>query len=99
MCRLVAGHTNAARRVLKSSQGEIPLEILRVIDPEIIVEFREDLAGPTMADVYRSWADVGDLQAIRERRVRSVGGPEWLSAGPRIAIELHRFITVLSEFE
>lgn len=95
----LAGHANAARRVLKSSQGEIPLEILRVIDPEVILEFREEPTRAVMADLYRSWSEVGDLQAIREQRVRSVGGPEWLSAGPRIAIELHRFITVLSEFE
>jgi len=28
-----------------------------------------------MAAVYEAWAQVGDLQAIRERRVRTLGGP------------------------
>ena len=95
----MAGHQNAAREVLKSSQGEIPLERMRVLDPQVILEFRDpDHAGPqVMADLYAAWSQVGDLQAIRGHRVRSIGGPEWLSAGPRMAIELHRFITVLSE--
>lgn len=92
-----AGHQNAAREVLKSSQGEIPLEVLRVLDPDVILEFREHLDPTAMADVYRAWSQVGDLKAIRNQRVRWVGGPEWLSAGPRMAIELHRFVSVLSE--
>lgn len=94
-----AGHVNAAREVLKSSQGEIPLELLRVLDPEMILEFREPTDAAAMADVYSAWSRVGDLQAIRERRVRTVGGEEWLSAGPRFAIELHRFISALSEVD
>jgi iron complex transport system substrate-binding protein len=92
-----AGHHNAAREVLKSSQGEIPLEMLRVLDPDVILEFREHLDLMVMADVYRAWSQVGDLKAIRNQRVRLVGGPEWLSAGPRMAVELHRFISVLAE--
>jgi len=94
-----AGHTNAARELLQSSQGEIPLEVLRILDPEIILEFRDPVDSNAMADAYAAWSRVGDLQAIRLRRVRSVGGPEWLSAGPRIALELRRFVTVLSEFD
>jgi iron complex transport system substrate-binding protein len=94
-----AGHENAARDLLKSSQGEIPLELLRVLDPEVILEFRKPADPDVMKDVYAAWSQVGGLQAIRERRVRSIGGLEWLSAGPRVAIELHRFISVLSEFK
>lgn len=92
-----AGHRNAARQVIQSSQGEIPLEVLRLVNPEMILEFREPVEPAVMADVYTAWARVGDLEAIRERRVRTIGGPEWLSAGPRVAIELHRFISVLSQ--
>jgi len=95
----LAGQTNAARDALNVSHGEIPLARLRVIDPEVILEFRENVTDADMIDLYQSWAEVGDLQAIREQRVLSVGGPEWLSAGPRIAIALHRFITSLSNVE
>ena len=49
-------------------------------------------------DLYKSWSEVGALEAVSNRRVRTIGGLEWLSAGPRIAVELHRFVTVLSEF-
>jgi hypothetical protein len=52
-----------------------------------------------MVDLYTSWQEVGPLGAIREQHVRSIGGPEWLSAGPRIALNFHRFVTVLSEFQ
>ncbi|MHC4443479.1 MAG: ABC transporter substrate-binding protein [Planctomycetota bacterium] len=94
----MAGHTNVAGEVLKDSFCEISLEILRVLNPEVILEFREEWSAQQVADLYTSWSEVGTLQAIQNRRVRSIGGPEWLSAGPRIALELHRFITVLSEF-
>ena len=64
----------------------------------MILEFREEPTPAIMADLYSSWSQVGRLQAIEQQRVRSLGGLEGLSAGPRVAIELHRFITVLSEF-
>ena len=95
----LAGHTNAARGALKVSHGEIPLARMRILDPEVILEFREDVTDADKIDLYQTWAEVGDLQAIREQRVRSVGGREWLSAGPRIAIALHRLVTSLSEFD
>jgi iron complex transport system substrate-binding protein len=94
---LLTGHTNAAREVLKVGYGEIPLEKLVSLDPDVILEFRADPTPEQMTDLYRSWSEVGNLKAIQQQRVRSLGGPEWLSAGPRIAIELHQFITVLSD--
>jgi len=94
----MAGHTNLAGEALKSPWGEIPMEILCFLDPEVIVDFRDHPDKQQMEDLYRSWLKVGELQAIRHYRVRSLGGREWLSAGPRIAIELHQFITLMSEF-
>jgi len=94
-----AGHQNAASDVLKVSYGEIPLEKLRAVDPEVILQFSLDPQSPVnWAELYQSWSQVGSLRAIDHQQVRVVGGVEWLSAGPRIAICLHRFITVLSEF-
>jgi iron complex transport system substrate-binding protein len=93
-----AGHTNAATGVLTSSHGELPLEKLLVLDVDVILTFGPEPSESQWVDLYQSWARVGSLRAIRERRVRRVGGFEWLSAGPRIAIALHQFVTVLSEF-
>ena len=65
---------------------------------DVILTFGQELSDRQRADLYQSWSQVGLLRAIRERRVRLLGGEEWESAGPRIALALHRFITVLSEF-
>lgn len=96
----MSGHDNAAGTLLQASHGEIPLERLVLLDPDVIVTFPRQLPGEEeLLEAYRSWWKVGSLQAIREQRVRPVGGAEWLSAGPRIAVELHGFVTVLSEFQ
>jgi len=93
----MAGHRNAGRELLRSSHGEIPLEKLLILDPDVILEFRSSSTGPVMEDVYDAWAAVGPLKAVGRRQIRSVGGAEWLSAGPRIAVEFHRFLAALSE--
>jgi iron complex transport system substrate-binding protein len=93
----MGGQQNAAADLLPTSFGEIPLERLVVLDPEVILTFPTTM--PTerdMAQLYRSWSPLEGMQAIRFQRVRPVGGPEWLSAGPRIAVELHQLVAVLS---
>jgi hypothetical protein len=70
---------------------------LRVVDPDVILEFRSKVSDEQRREMYSSWAEVGKLRAIEGQRVRCVGSPEWLSAGPRIAIALQRFISVLAE--
>ena len=92
----MAGGTNAARDALQTSHGEIPLEKLIQIDPEVILEFRDRPAPQAIEDMYQSWSAVGRLRAIRDRQVRTVGGLEWLSAGPRIALELQRVMAALN---
>ncbi len=103
----MAGGTNAAREALAASHGEIPLEKLLFVDPEVILEFREPVRPDATRDLYQAWSQVElphddsarAMRAIDRRQVRSIGGLEWLSAGPRIAIELHRFAEVLAEFD
>ncbi|MBP7935190.1 MAG: ABC transporter substrate-binding protein [Phycisphaerae bacterium] len=95
----LAGCVNAAAGMLKVSHGELSLEGLRAANPAVILEFRARADERAMLDLYRAWSELGDLEAIRLQRVRSLGGMEWLSAGPRIALSLHRFIVVLAEFE
>ena len=95
----MAGHTNAAADSVSASHGEISLERLRLLDPEIIVEFRTTVTEQLLTNLYQSWAQVGDLQAIREQRVRCVGGEEHLSAGPRIALTLFHLRTALGSVD
>jgi len=95
-----SGHRNAAVGLLPGSFGEIPLERLVVLDPEVVLTFPASLPTENeMAAAYRSWSPLNEMQVIGYQRVRAFGGPEWLSAGPRVAVELHRLMVVLSEFE
>jgi iron complex transport system substrate-binding protein len=94
-----SGHRNAAADLLKAPFGEIPLERLVVLDPDVILTFPDrPLTETQTAEIYRSWSPLACMQAIRSQHIRPVGSPQWLSAGPRIAIELHQLISVLGEF-
>ncbi|NLX13787.1 MAG: ABC transporter substrate-binding protein [Phycisphaerales bacterium] len=95
----MAGGTNAAADVLHRSEGELPLEVLLLLNPEVILEFADQEMPQRMTDLYQSWRSVGVLSAIEHQRIGGVGGLEWLSAGPRVALELHRFISVLAGFD
>ena len=94
----LAGHRNAAATAMSVSHGELPLEKLPALDPDAILTFGQEPTREQWNDLYQSWSIVGPIRAIRDRRVRCVGGKEWLSAGPRVAIEFHHFIAALSEF-
>jgi len=95
----LTGHTNAVADVLESPFGEIPIEKLLQIDPDVILEFRDGTDSKALEDVYASWPEVGRLRAIEDRRIRTVGGAEWLSAGPRIAEALHHMILALADIK
>lgn len=90
----LAGYENVLSPV-DSGYTTMPLEKVKQIDPDIILDFSTPRDPAEEAAMYAGWSRVGELTAIRSRRVVTVGGPEWLSAGPRIAIELHHFITRL----
>lgn len=92
----LAGQRNAVAGAVFDTQGELPLEKIVVLDPEVILEFREPVTTQAMSDLYTSWSRLGQMQAIEHQRVRSLGGKEWLSAGPRVAIELHQFVVTLA---
>jgi len=92
----LAGGRNAAAGLLHVSHGELSLEQLCALDPEIILEFRDQPTPRQRIELYRSWSELRNLTAIRRQRVRTVGSLEWLSAGPRIAIELHLFLHALA---
>lgn len=95
----LAGHTNAAGRVLKVSHGEVPLTALRGLDPDVILTFGQPPTDRQRLDLYQSWSRIGPMRAIDRQRVRTVGDEEYLSAGPRIAVTLHGIIATMSEFD
>ncbi len=94
----LTGHSNAAKG-LETSFTEMSLVTLMQTNPEVILEFREVDDPLTRDELYREWSRFDSLDAIRNRRVRTVGELEWLSAGPRVAIALDRLITTLSDVE
>ncbi len=94
----LSGHTNAAAAAGSAPDMELPLEKLLTLDVDVILTFGEELSDQERSQLYESWADLASVRAIREQRVRRAGGKEWLSAGPRVALALHDFMTVLSEF-
>ena len=91
-----AGHVNAATGAVDAYQGELPIEKLTAIDPDAIIEFRNDINDQTRQELYNAWSAPGDLRAVRDQRIFTVGAKEWLSLGPRAAILLHHMIEALS---
>lgn len=92
----MAGQTNVAAGAMPISHGEMPLEKLVTTQIGVILTFGRELSGQQQEDLYRSWSQLGPVQAITQRHVRRVGGLEWLSAGPRVAIALHHIIAALA---
>ena len=90
----LAGYTNAAA-ALGEQYPDVPLEKLVQMNPDVILEFGAPRSASAQAARYAAWQPVPGLRAVQQRRIIALGGPEWLSAGPRIAIELHRMITLL----
>lgn len=92
-----AGHRNAAAGALLDTHGELSLERLLALRVDIILTFGQPLTEQQETDLYTAWSQFGELEAISHRRIRCVGGLEWLSAGPRIAITLQRIMACLNQ--
>ncbi len=78
------GHLNAADAVVTAKSGELSLEQLVTLNPDVILETRADASPETMAEVYRAWSAVGPVRAIQDRAVRSFGTEADLVPSPRI---------------
>jgi iron complex transport system substrate-binding protein len=94
----MAGHLNAAAS-LKRPYGQISLEEILAVDPDVILEFvgRED-AGPTELRRAREvWSQVGPLRALKENRLRLIPGQVHLLPGPRVNQTLRELIRNLAE--
>jgi ABC-type Fe3+-hydroxamate transport system substrate-binding protein len=80
------GHINAAP-ASAAAFAPLSLEAILAADPDVIVEFVPDATGREAgdADALAVWARVGDLKAVKARRVRVMVGPQHYVPGPRVA--------------
>jgi iron complex transport system substrate-binding protein len=91
----LAGYDNAIADIHKP-WGAIGLEKILLSDPDIILESRDKLTPEIIEDVYAAWSAVGDLRAIRERRLRTMQQVDLLIPGPRVNLTLYHLIRTLS---
>ena len=85
-----AGHENVA----PSQRGAfVPLSLEFIIraDPDVIIELDPDGTQRVGGDeqARATWSKVGYLQAVRNKRVHVLTGPEHYLLGPRIAWTYH----------
>lgn len=80
-----AGHRNSAPG--GSPFAPISLEFIVRTNPEVIVEIDADGATRRNGDddALRAWRKIGPLDAVKNRRVHVMIGPEHFLLGPRIA--------------
>lgn len=90
-----AGCTNAVRET--SFFAPLSFEAIVAADPDVIIEFcgspRAEITGE--ADPLRAWSSLGSLRAVKNRRVRSLVGPELFLPGPRVAIVLDHLCNII----
>lgn len=83
---------------LDRAYAEISLEQVRATDPDVIIEFR-GLAGepPDIAvDPAAAWATIGDLAAVRHRRIFTLHGAQHVVPGPRFVQTLEQLAVLLN---
>ncbi|MBN1490790.1 MAG: ABC transporter substrate-binding protein [Phycisphaerae bacterium] len=100
LSRLVTrlGHHNAAAELVQTKSGELSLEQLVAVDPDIILEVRSAVGEATPDETFKAWAGVGPLRAVRDRAIRSYGTRKNLVPSPRINIVFHQMATTLAEW-
>jgi iron complex transport system substrate-binding protein len=93
---VMLGHENAAVG-LKRPFGQLPLEEVLAVDPEVILELRGAPVGEEgqQASALAAWAAVGPLKAVRNGDVRVLPGREHHIPGPRVGITLHAMMTAI----
>jgi ABC-type hemin transport system substrate-binding protein len=96
------GHRNAAAELVKEQgvvrSGELSLEQLVTLDPDVILELRPDATPEAMEAMYTAWAEVGPMRAIANRAVRSYGTKENLVLSPRINIVYRELAQALEDW-
>mgnify|MGYP005838973491 CR=1 FL=1 len=92
------GHLNAAESAVDRKSGELSLEQIVTINPDVILETRAKATPETMAEVYRAWSALGPIAAIRDRAVRSFGTDADLVPSPRINVVYAQMARALAEW-
>lgn len=92
------GHTNAAAGLVRGKSGELSLEQIVAINPDVILETAPGNGGRSGEEVYAAWARVGPIRAIRDRAVRVYGTADDLVPSPRINVVFHRLAAALAEW-
>jgi iron complex transport system substrate-binding protein len=89
----MAGHTNAAAN-LGRPYGQLPLEEILVLDPDVILEFvAEEPTGPDqLRRSYELWSQIGPLTAVTNHRLYQIPGQVHMIPGPRVAQTLREII-------
>jgi len=95
------GHVNAAEAVVHARSGELSLEQIVTLNPDVILEVLPT-AGPrtpeAAGDLYRTWRQIGAIRAIENRAVRSYGTPADLVCSPRINIVYYQLAKAMAEW-
>ena len=93
----LTGCTNAAPADGRAF-GPLSLEAVLEIDPDFLVEIAPDSSVRPGGDRdgIEAWRRVGDLRAVRNGRVRVIGGSQHYVPGPRIALTLRELCDALA---
>jgi iron complex transport system substrate-binding protein len=92
------GHRNAADGVVTTKSGELSLEQIVTINPDVILEARPDSTAAAMEGVYAAWSQIGAVRAIRNRAVRSYGTYDDLVPSPRVNIVYDQLARAMADW-
>lgn len=93
------GHLNAAESVVRGKSGELSLEQVVMLNPDVIIETRPNATPKQMDELYSTWSQIGALKAIRNHAVRSYGDKTNLVSSPRINIVYYELARALAEWQ
>lgn len=93
----LAGH-RAVPAELDAQYGAIAFETILATDPDVIIECRGLAGDPSSpaTDPLQAWATLGDLAAVRAKRVFVLHGPQHVIPGPRFVDTLDELVKLLT---
>jgi iron complex transport system substrate-binding protein len=94
----LARHTNVVDAGTRAF-GPLSLEMIVRADPEVIIELDADGTGRPAgeADALKTWAQLGSLQAVAQRRVHVLKGQHHFIPGPRLAQSFEELCRAIAE--
>lgn len=92
------GHKNAAEEIVTAKSGELSLEQIVTLNPDVILEARADASPAAMDEVYNAWSQIGAIRAIQNRAVRSYGTYDDLVPSPRINIVYYQLAKAMGDW-